>query len=201
MSGMYPDSQTIEIFGEEARRPGADPETGRFTNGSFSSPDVKPSFIPARTINLILDCLTELIGKCSEAPNPAAAGQLAALITPLAAAHKIIQRDAHGRAKAAAPAGKDGIDLLAAPAGNGGTGGQPQSESCKNSRITLAAFNPYKGAGDNETVQNHIRFDFANVPLRKRMNPANDNTGGYRASEVRVFLEGADGDGIGSLTG
>jgi hypothetical protein len=65
----------------------------------------------------------------------------------------------------------------------------------------LSAFNPSKGVGDTEVTKNRIRFDFANVPLRKRMNATNDNTGGYAASEIRVFLEGANGDGTGSKTG
>jgi hypothetical protein len=33
------------------------------------------------------------------------------------------------------------------------------------------------------------------------MNPTNDNSGGYAVSEMRVFLEGANGDGTGSKTG
>jgi hypothetical protein len=63
----------------------------------------------------------------------------------------------------------DRIDLPAISAENGGTA---------------------KGVGDTEVTKNHIRFDFANVPLMKLMNPSNDNTGGYAATEVRVFLEG-----------
>jgi hypothetical protein len=106
MSGMYPNNQTIEIFGEEVQRPGVDGE-GKFTNGSFSNPDIKPPFIPAQSINLVLDNLTELISKCNEAPNSTSAGQLAALVTPLIQAHKIIQRDASGRAKIAPPAAED----------------------------------------------------------------------------------------------
>ena len=267
MSGMYPNNQTISIFGEEVQWPGVD-ESGKYTNGSFTDPMVKPSFIPAETINLILDNLTGLIEKCNEAPNSTTVLQLAALITPLIQAHKIIQRDAQGRAKVAAPQADDdiarlaeildaakritpagyglyqpgrnlmsvlgvsaipdamaalrvrcngtgtpdfsglqigdyldGLDLSAIPAENGGTAGQPWNDSYKNNRITLSAFNPYKGVGDTEVTKNHIRFDFANVPLRKRMNAANDNTGGYAATEMRVFLEGANGDGTGSMTG
>jgi hypothetical protein len=59
----------------------------------------------------------------------------------------------------------------------------------------IAAFNPYKGVGDTEVTKNHICFDFANAPLCKRMNPTNDNAGGYKAMEVRAFLEGLNGDG------
>jgi hypothetical protein len=264
---MYPNNQIISIFDEEVQWPGVD-ENGKFTNGSFTDPMVKPSFIPAQTINLILDNLEELIKKCNEAPNSTTNLQLAGLLTNLAQANKIIQRDAQGRAKVAPPqasddiarleevlksAGRitpngfglyqpgrnlmsilgvstipdamaalrercngtgtpdfsglqigdylDGLDLSAIPAENEGTAGQPWNDSYKNNRIVLAAFNPYKGVGDIEVTQNHVRFDFANVPLRKRMNPINDNTGGYPATEMRVFLEGANGDGTGSMTG
>jgi hypothetical protein len=267
MGGMYPNNQTIEIFGEEVQWPGVD-EHGKFTNGSFSDPMVKPSFIPAETINLILDNMTELIKKCNEAPNSTTTQQLAGLVTSLARANKIIQRDAQGRAKVAPPVAVDdiarleevlksakqitpngfglyqpgrnlmsvlgvstipaamaalrercngtgtpdfsglqigdyldGLDLSAIPAENGGTAGQPWNDSYKNNRIALAAFNPYKGVGDTEVAKNHVRFDFVNVPLRKRMNPTNDNTGGYPATEMRAFLDGANGDGTGSITG
>jgi hypothetical protein len=33
------------------------------------------------------------------------------------------------------------------------------------------------------------------------MNPINDSTGGYAASEIRAFLEGANGDGTGDYAG
>jgi hypothetical protein len=95
----------------------------------------------------------------------------------------------------------DEIDLSAIPAENGGTTGQVWSDVYKNNRIVLSAFNPYKGVGDTEVTKNHIRFDFANVPLRKRMNLSNDNTGGYNATEIRAFLDGVNGDGTGAKAG
>jgi hypothetical protein len=95
----------------------------------------------------------------------------------------------------------DGLDLSAIPAERDGTAGQVWSDGYKNNRITLSAFNPYKGVGDTEVAQNHVRFDFANVPLRGRMNAGNDNTGGYPASEMRAFLEGVNGDGTGGKSG
>jgi hypothetical protein len=95
----------------------------------------------------------------------------------------------------------DGIDLSAIPAENEGTGGQAWNDTYKNNRIVLSAFNPYKGVGDTEVTKNHIRFDFTNAPLQKRMNPTNSNEGGYAASEVRAFLDGTNGDGSGSKTG
>jgi hypothetical protein len=270
MSGMYPNNQAIEIFGEQVLWPGVDPETGKFTNGSFENPMVKPSFIPAETLNLVLDNLAALISKCGGSPNAVTGSQLADLATSLAQANKIVMRDAQGRAKAAAPAAPDdiarlaeilysadrvtpdgfglygegpnffdilkvssiadafgeihernisaaadryagfqfgayidGIDLSAIPAENGGTAGQVWNDTYKNNRIVLSAINPYKGVGgsDTEVTKNHVRFDFANVPLRKRMNLTDDNTGGYPTTEIRAFLEGANGDGTGTMAG
>jgi hypothetical protein len=272
MAGMYPNNQDIEIFGEQVSWPGVD-ANGKFTNGSFSDPMVKPSFIPAETINLILDNLSGMIETCGGTPNAVNQHQLADVLSHLGEAKKIILRDENGRARVAAPeAGEDiarlaevnaalneamgfnsatarisrfmpdrdlmtvlgvssindamaalqtrcngtgtpdfsglqigdyleGIDLSAIPAETGGTAGQPWNTSYKNNRIVLSAFNPYKGVGDTETTKNHIRFDFANVPLRKRMNASNDNTGGYVATEMRAFLDGVNGNGTGGKTG
>jgi hypothetical protein len=282
---MYPNNQDIEIFGEQVSWPGVD-ENGKFTNGSFDNPMVKPSFIPAETINLILDNLQSIITKCGGTPNATGAAQISALITHLVTARSIIMRDEHGRAKVAAPEedddiarladitsaleneggsfggqvdqlketvkritpngfglylpGRDlmsvlgvnsipaaitalrdrcngtgepdfsglqigdyldGIDLSAIPAERGGTAGQAWSGEYKNNRITLSAFNPYKGVGDTEVTQNHLRFDFANTPLTGRMNATDTNTGGYPASEMRAFLEGVNGDGTGAKSG
>jgi hypothetical protein len=267
---MYPNNQAIEIFGEEVLWPGVDPETGKFTNGSFENPMIKPSFIPAESINLILDNLSALIVKCGGSPNSVTASQLADLFTSLAQANRAVMRDAQGRAKVAAPNAADdiarlkeiqdavkyvtpagfglyqpgrnlmevlgvstipaamaalrircngtgtpdfsglqigdyldGLDLSAIPAENGGTAGQAWNGTYNNNRIVLSAFNPYKGVGDSnmEVTKNHIRFDFANIPLKKRMNPTDTNAGGYPAAELRVFLEGANGDGTGSMAG
>jgi hypothetical protein len=98
MAGMYPNNQVLELFGEDVQWPGVNPD-GKFTNGSFTDPMVKPSFIPAETINLILDNMTELIKKCNEDPNSTTILQLAGLITNLAEANKVIQRDEDGRAQ------------------------------------------------------------------------------------------------------
>jgi hypothetical protein len=76
MAGMYPDNQTISIFGEEVSWPGLDPTTGKFTNGSFTNPLVKPSFIPAESINLLLDNLSNLITGLGGSPNNTAGDQL-----------------------------------------------------------------------------------------------------------------------------
>jgi hypothetical protein len=105
---MYPNNQNIEIFGEQVAWPGVD-ETGKFTNGSFTDPMVKPSFIPAESINLILDNLSELIKKCGGTPDSVTGTQLAALLATAANPKSIIMRDASGRAKVAAPLEDDDI--------------------------------------------------------------------------------------------
>jgi hypothetical protein len=69
MAGLYPDNQTVSIFGEEVVWPGLDPVTKKFTNGSFSDPQVKPSFIPADTVNLVLDNIGNLLSYLGFDPN------------------------------------------------------------------------------------------------------------------------------------
>jgi hypothetical protein len=80
MAGLYPDNQSITIFGEDVVWPGLDPETGKFTNGSFTDPLVKPSFIPADTLNLILDNLAGLITALGGTPDNSSVTQVAAAI-------------------------------------------------------------------------------------------------------------------------
>lgn len=80
MAGMYPDNQELDIFGEKVQWPGVD-SSGKFSNGSFQNPLEKPSFIPAETINLILDNLSELIKKLGGTPNNTSIDQLAKLIS------------------------------------------------------------------------------------------------------------------------
>ena len=232
MSGMYPDNQDIEIFGEQVSWPGVDPG-GKFTNGSFDDPIIKPSFIPAETINLILDNLESIITKCEKTPNATSKTQIAdALlkkimnITPNGYGLYFPGRDLKTVLGVSTFQGAwdavderfstngeldysglkigdylDGLDLSQIPAERGATAGQPWNDTYKNNRIVLSAFNPYKGVGDSEVKKDHIRFDFANLSLRGRMNANNDNTGGYPASEMRAFLEGANGDGTGSKSG
>ncbi|MDR1174853.1 MAG: hypothetical protein LBK83_05220 [Treponema sp.] len=76
MAGMYPADQILSIFGEQVQWPGLDPGSGKFTNGSFTDPLVKPSFIPAETINLILDNLAGLITALGGTPDNAREDQL-----------------------------------------------------------------------------------------------------------------------------
>ena len=102
MAGMYPDNEELTIFGEKVQWPGVD-ASGKFTNGSFTDPLEKPSFIPAETLNLILDNLSTFITKLGGTPDNTSATQLAELFTPMAGARRGIMRDAAGRAQVAAP--------------------------------------------------------------------------------------------------
>jgi hypothetical protein len=95
----------------------------------------------------------------------------------------------------------DGLDLSAIPAENGGTAGQAWNNTYKNNRIVVSGFNTYKNMGSLTNTKNHVLFTFRNIPLKKRMNASNDNAGGYRASELRAFLEGTAGNGTGDMSG
>lgn len=98
---MYPDEQTVEIDGESVRYPGL--KDGKFSSGNFSDPSDKPSFIPAETINLILDNLSALITAGGGEPNNSGINQLVSLLASAATALKIVQRDSNGRAQFASP--------------------------------------------------------------------------------------------------
>jgi len=76
MAGLYPDDEVINVFGTDVVFPGLDPATGKFTNGDFSNPLVKPSFIPAGTINLVVDNLQTLISGLGLTPNNTGTDQL-----------------------------------------------------------------------------------------------------------------------------
>jgi hypothetical protein len=95
----------------------------------------------------------------------------------------------------------DGIDLSAIPAENDGDAGQAWNASYLNNRIVLSGFNTYKGEGNLQVTKNHLLFTFRNIPLKKRMNPTDTCIGGYAVSEIRAFLEGANGDGTGDYAG
>ena len=94
-----------------------------------------------------------------------------------------------------------GIDLSAIPAENGGDAGQAYDAAYRNNDILLSGFNTYLGAGDTENVKNHLLWTFKNVPLRKKFNASDTNTGGYAASDLRAFLEGTAGDGTEAKSG
>lgn len=72
---MYPDNQELTLNGEKVMWPGVD-ASGKFTNGDFNDPLVPPSFIPAETINLILDNLAGLIKRSGGSPNNTSLTQL-----------------------------------------------------------------------------------------------------------------------------
>jgi hypothetical protein len=93
----------------------------------------------------------------------------------------------------------DGLDLSGIGTPTGGTAPQAWSEQYKNNRIVIAGLNTYKSSGDTENIKNHITFVFRNAVCTARMNATNTNTGGYQASELRAWLEGASGDGSGSF--
>jgi len=106
---MYPDEQTVVIDGEQVSWPGL--IGGKFSSGDFADPAKKPSFIPAETINLLVDNIASLITKLGGAPDNAAIDQLANAFTSAALANRGVCRDAAGRAKAAAPSAEDDIAL------------------------------------------------------------------------------------------
>jgi hypothetical protein len=93
----------------------------------------------------------------------------------------------------------DGIDLSGVSAAPGGTAPQAWNDTYKNNRLILSGFNTYKGTGDTDITKNHILFTFRNIICQGYINPTNTNVGGYPATEMRAWLEGADGDGSGPL--
>jgi hypothetical protein len=76
---------------------------------------------------------------------------------------------------------------------NGGPDGAtiPWNASYKNLQVVIAGFNTYHHVGDTENANNHILFVFRNCATVRAMNPTNDNTGGYPASEMRGYINGA----------
>lgn len=76
---LYPTEEEITMFGEKMKYPGL--KDGKFTNGSFSDPKQLASFIPAETLNLILDNLGEAIKSVGLEPNNTDIDQLAKVIS------------------------------------------------------------------------------------------------------------------------
>jgi len=83
MSGMYPNNQVIELFGKQVKWPGLGPD-GKFTNGSFTDPLIEPSFIPAETLNLLLDNMQSVIEGAGLHPNNIEPDQLLRALQVLA---------------------------------------------------------------------------------------------------------------------
>jgi len=246
---LYPNEQILEVFGEQVKWPGLGPD-GKFSNGSFTDPLVKPSFIPAETLNLLLDNMQRVIEEAGLEPNNIEPDQLLrALQAPSRSGGGDLHADmvegmgrdlmevelGHGigemttqslRNEAIAetmsklrrrlnnsgeidgsgvpdPRGLligdwlDGLDLSGCAAPTNGTAPQAWNDTYKNNRIVVSGFNTYKGAGSPENDKNHILFTFRNVVATGRMNNAYTNAGGYQASELRQWLEGAAGNGSG----
>jgi hypothetical protein len=91
----------------------------------------------------------------------------------------------------------DGISLAGISAPNGGAAPGAWNSTYRDNRIIISGFNFYKNSGDTETAKNHIVFTFSGCVATGKMNSTNDNAGGYIASEIRQWLEGAAGDGSG----
>ena len=108
MAGMYPTNKEISSFGKTVKFPGVD-ESGKFTNGDFSNPDIPPSFLDANTINLVIDNLNALIAHLGGNANNTDGEQLKKVFSITAEANKAIKRDSEGRAKVAAPVEDDDI--------------------------------------------------------------------------------------------
>ena len=108
MAGMYPTNKEISSFGKTVKFPGVD-ESGKFTNGDFSNPDIPPSFLDADTINLVIDNLNTLVAHLGGNANNTDGEQLKKLFSITAEANKAIKRDSQGRAKVAAPVETDDI--------------------------------------------------------------------------------------------
>jgi hypothetical protein len=53
----------------------------------------------------------------------------------------------------------------------------------------VVGINPFKNLNGNGATP-HVVFQFQNVPVARRMNPENNNTGGYPESEMRAYLTG-----------
>jgi hypothetical protein len=73
---MYPGNKTLSVFGKEVNWPGL--ADGKFSNGRFEDPLVPPAFIPAETLNLVLDNPGELAAGLGETPDNTNPGQVAA---------------------------------------------------------------------------------------------------------------------------
>lgn len=68
MADMYPNNQELMMNGEKVVYPGVGAD-GKFTDGDFNNPLVPPSFIPAGTINLLLDNMGNFIKTLGGTPN------------------------------------------------------------------------------------------------------------------------------------
>ena len=93
MADMYPENQEITMGGEVVMYPGVD-ENGKFTNGDFNNPLIPPSFIPAETINLLLDNVGNFIKVLGGIPNNADENQISPAFMSFVAAAKAENNEA-----------------------------------------------------------------------------------------------------------
>jgi microcystin-dependent protein len=75
---MYPDETTITIDGKTYAYPGL--ENGKFTDGDPADPSSPGSFIPAATVNLLLDNVADAVTKLGGTPNNVGAEQLGTML-------------------------------------------------------------------------------------------------------------------------
>jgi hypothetical protein len=96
----------------------------------------------------------------------------------------------------------DGLDLSGIAAAPGGTAPQPWNDTYKNNSIVLSGFNMYKGVGGPlGTTKSQLNFTFRNCICTGHMNATETNAGGYAATEMRTFLEGALKTGLQNALG
>lgn len=189
MAGMYPENEEITIFGEKVQWPGVD-KNGKFTNGSFSDPHEPPSFIPAGTINLILDNLSGLITKLGGIPDNSSVEQLAGVFTSDIKPNAGIMRDGAGRAKVSAPDAEDDIarkaevdaEKQARTQGDNAIYGQLSSHTGNKSNphgVTAAQV----GLGNVDNVRdNQKSVKYAETAGSAKADGGNaDSVGGYKA--------------------
>lgn len=75
------------------------------------------------------------------------------------------------------------------------------NDTYQNLRAEIVAFDQYYRNGDTDITNHHIIMQMKNCPLTHRMNPSDNNTGGWASSELKTFLSntvaGAIEDAIG----
>jgi hypothetical protein len=89
----------------------------------------------------------------------------------------------------------DYIDLeggLTVEAYTTGGGGFSYPGTSEYTRLIVVGINSFDNVNENNTQ--HIVFHFQNIPVQRRMNDSNNNTGGYPASEMRKYLAPVEDD-------
>jgi hypothetical protein len=193
---MYPDNQDIEVFGEEESWPGVD-ANGKFTNGSFSDPMVKPSFIPAETINLILDNMESVIRRFGGTPNATSPTQLADVLSNAISGGIVITPPGGG---------SDGSDGSGEPGGE--SGGEPSGEGSGEPNEPEPGSDFIDRPLGDEPQDLMTLFGVTTIPevmqkLRRRLNNNSeiDNTGepNFQGLMEGDYIDGLDLNGIPGL--